>query len=360
MSTSDKVNSITVFLITKNDYTSYKDLVVDSLSTKPIKVDDGELFYRTSAKDNYPSWVTQFFGDTKLGENKKKLGVKTLSAVYFTNISIDDKKLTFAIAFGYGRYLIKPEFIKHDFGLETSRHAIDASRISSMRTITYDSNIKDKTIHSAADIRQSDFFLNPNTDVLTSVRGKVRMDKTGDLLMNRTIGGKDSVSITACVNVNNIKEFLQQLYLQYNNDGSEGVKYESNIKKLTQSTDIKDAEELLQKAIETYKKEPKLFFNLPLFDIKDYANISTLTIEGKDYKELPIEILDTYTTVQKCKDTTVIITFDNGEKIERKLFQFLYAELEKDQVCYLLTEGVFYFVEKTTNNELNHFTRTFQ
>lgn len=350
---ADKVNSISVFLINKEDYTKYKDLVVDSLATKPIKIDDGELFYKASEKDYYPSWVDRFFGAEKLGENRKKLSTKTLAAVYFSCITVGGKKHTFAIAFGNGRYLIKKEVVQHDFGLDTSRHAIDTSRISSIRTTTYDSSIKDKIIRSAVDIRQSEFFLNANTDAMTAVSGKVRTEKMGELLKDRTIGGKDSVSMSAKVDVSNLKEFLAQLYEQYISEGKEGVRYESNIRKVTSDEEIIFAEGLLQKAIDNHKKEENLYLNLPIDELGGKDRVTGYTIEGIEYEELTTDLLDKYQTIEKLKQASVTI---NGEEeaeaeaedwtIDNSLYDFLYAELEQDKQYYILASGVFYSISK--------------
>ena len=136
MPVAEKVNSISVFLIRNDGFTKFGDLVVDDITSDPIKIDDGELYYKTSGEDNYPPWVDRFFGTEKLGGNREKLKTKTLSAVYFTQITVEEEKITFAVAFGNGRYLIKKGCIQHGFGLKTSRHAIDASRINSVRTIT--------------------------------------------------------------------------------------------------------------------------------------------------------------------------------------------------------------------------------
>lgn len=346
---ADKVNSLSVFLINKVDYTKYKDLVVDSLSTKPIKIDDGELFYKISEKDNYPSWVDRFFGAKKLGENRKKLSTKTLAAVFFTSITVEGKRHTFAIAFGNGRYLIKKGVIQHDFGLDTSKHAIDTARINSIRTTTYDSSIKDKIIRSAVDIRQSDFFLNANTDAMTAVSGKVRTEGMGELLKNRTIGGKDSVSMTAKVDVSNIKQFLTQLYEQYISEGKEGIRYESNIRKLTTEKEITLAEGLLQKAVDNYKKEGNLYLNLPIDELGRRDRVTGYTIEGTEYSELTTVLLDKYSTIEKLKQASVTI---NGEEeseawtIEYPLYDFLYAEIEQDKHYYILASGAFYSITK--------------
>lgn len=347
MPLGDKVNSVSVFLISKKDYAIYKDLVVDSLATKPIIIDDGELFYKTSEKNHIPLWVDRFFGAEKLGEKRKKLSVKTLSAVFFTSIIIKGEKKTFAIAFGNGRYLIKKECIKHDFGLETSRHAIDTSRISSIRTTTFDASIKDKIIHSAVDIRQSDFFLNADTDAMTSVSGKVRSEKTGDLLKDRTIGGKDSVSMTAKVDVSNLKVFLTQLYEQYVSEGKDGVRYESNIRRLNSDAEIKKTEELLQKAIDNYKKEVNLYLNLPIDELSEKDRVTGYTIDGTEYNELTTDLLEKYSTVEKLKLTQVRINSEDesdGWIKEHTLYEFVYAELKHEKQYFILSSGKFYNV----------------
>ena len=342
------LNSFSVYLINKEDYTQYKDLVVDGLKTKPLDIEGGQLFYKSSEKDYYPRWVNGFFGEDKLGDNKKKLGVKTLSAVYFTSIVVGGERKTFAVAFGNGRYLIEKDYIEHDFGLVTSRHAIDASRISSMRTTTYDSSIKDKIIRSTVDIRESEFFLNANTDALTAVSGKVRKEKTGDLLSDRTIGGKDSVAMTAYVDVNNLEKFLRQLYDQYKSTGDEGVRYESNIRKLTSSAEIAEAEKLLQTAIDNYKTEDKLYLNLPMEKLGEQNYVIGYTVEKDDIEELSKELLGKYSTIEELKDTTVTIKteLETDVPLDYVLYDFLYAELENDSVCYLLVGGEFYSVSK--------------
>lgn len=356
-----KVNSISVYLIKAGDYVRFKDLVAGGLTTKPIDVDGGQLFYKVAKKEYCPSWVDGFFGVEKLGKNRKKLCMKTLSAVYFTTIRHKGKTITFAIVFGNGRYLIKKEWIQHGFGLVTSSHAIDTSRISSMRTTTYDSSIKDKVIRSVIEIRQSDFFLNADTDVLTAISGKVRSEKTGELLKDRTIGGKDSVSMTAHVDVNNLKDFLIQLYDQYVSEGKEGVRYKGNINKLVSDSDIAIAETLLQNAIDNRSKGENLYLNLPMDELEDKDKVMGYTIGDTKYEELTLDILDSYPTIDALRNTTVKIIGENGEEdedgwnIDCQLYEFLYAELESDARCYILSNGTFYSITKGYKKRVDEF-----
>ena len=352
-----KVNSTSVFLINRRDFKKYEDLTVGDLSG-PILIDGGELFYKTTKEADYPDWIKRFFGEETLGKEKEKLKTKTLSAVFFTTIEHDGKRITFAVAFGNGgRYLINKDYIQPDFGLETSRHAIDPSKIGSIRTTTYDSSIKDKVIRSVVDIKQSEYFLNENTDALTSVSGKARNEGPGDLLKNRTIGGKDSVSMTAFVDVKNLKEFLTQLYEQYVSKGEKGVIYESNIRKMVKADEIAKAESLLQKVIDNYKTEENLYLNLPIDVLEEKDLVIGYTIEGNDCEELTTDILDEYKTIEQLKKTSVTIkeAVDREKALEYPLFDFLYAELEQAGACYILASGVFYSVSKGYKARVDEF-----
>lgn len=344
---ADKVNSISVFLI-NGDFKKYEDLTVGGLSG-PIPIEGGELFYRTNDDMDYPEWVKRFFGEEKLGREIEKLKTKTLSAVYFTTVEYDGKKLTFAVAFGNGgRYLITKKYLLQDFGLETSLHAIDSTKISSIRTTTYDSSIKDKVIRSAVDIKQNEYFLNENTDALTSVSGKVRGTDTGDLLKGRTISGKDSVSMTAYVDVKNLKEFLGQLYKQYVNKSPEGVIYESNIRKLTKPDEIEQVEALLQRAIDNHNNEENLYLNLPIDVLGEKDMVIGYSIAGNDYEELTNDLLDEYKTIEQLRNTTVSIkeAVEREKPLEYLLFDFLYVEMEQKGLCYVLAGGDFYSISK--------------
>jgi uncharacterized protein (TIGR04141 family) len=354
---ADKVNSISVFLINSSDYRNYEDLTVGGLFG-PISIEGGELFYRTNVDDSYPEWVRRFFGEEILRKEKDKLKMKTVSAVFFTTIPYKRKQITFAVAFGNGgRFLIKKDYIQRDFGLVTSRHSIDSAKISSIRTTTYDSSIKDKVIRSVVDIKQSEFFLNENTDALTAVSGKVRSEETGELLKNRTIGGKDSVSMIAYVDVNNLKDFLSQVYEQYESNGQNGVIYESNIRQLTKKDEIDQVEALLQKAIDNHRNEDNLYLNLPIDVLGEKDLVIGYAIEGNNYDELPMDILDEYRNIEHLKKTTVTIkeAVERERPLEYKLFDFVYAEMEQNGRCFIIASGVIYSISKGYKERVDNF-----
>jgi len=353
----EKVNSISVFLINRSDFTKYKDLTVGRLSD-PIPVEGGELFYKTNEKADYPDWARRFFGVEMLGRGKENLKTKPLSAVFFTTITYEGKDVTFAVAFGNGgRYLINRDYIQPNFGLNTSLHALDSAKISSIRTTTYDSSIKDKVIRSAVEIKQSEFFLNENTDALTSVSGKVRSKDTGDLLKDRPIGGKDSVSMTARVDVNNLKVFLSQIYEQYLSKGKDGVIYESNIKELSSEDEIAQAEALLQKVIDNHRNEDNLYLNLPIDLLGEKDLVIGFSVDGIEYEELTTDILDTYKTIKQLKNTTVTIkeAVDREKPLVHRLFDFLYAEMEQKGICIILASGVLYDISKGYKEQVDSF-----
>lgn len=351
-----KVNTFSVYLIT-DDLSDLDELVVEECRNSKIKIGAGCLYYKIKDKDYYPSWVRNFFGESKLGKNADLFKTKSVAAIFLTKVDVEGKLKTFAVAFGAGRYILKQDYIQKEFGLNTSQRAIDPSRVISMCTLTYDSNIKSKTVNSITEIAQNDFFLNANTDILTSVKGRVRDNISADLLLNRTIGGKDSVSMSAKVDVNNLHLFLKQLYDQYMSKNDNGVKYISNIRHLTETSDIQKVENLLDGFLQSKRQNGRVALNLPLEYIKDGITVKGYIIGDNEYKELSETILDVYNTITLLKETQVTIEFDDesNNSLKLKLFSCVYAELEEDNYCFIISDGNIYQVTKSYLEKVNQF-----
>lgn len=209
-----KSNNLSVFLL-KTLNKTFEEYVVEGCSYSDLT--NGHLFYKTSIDNLKPIWVDSFFGNELPDEVKSAFSVKTISAIYIIEVEISkDNKRIFALAFGYGRFLLKKEYIEEEFGVETSKHAVDSAQIKSIDTLTYDTAIKHKSIQSVSEIDQQDFSLNSDSDILKGVKGRARTDVSGDLIKGRMIGGRNSVNMSAKVDISNIVEFLKQLYVDSN------------------------------------------------------------------------------------------------------------------------------------------------
>ena len=346
MSTKPKTNSFSIYLL-KEGYSSYGDLVIDGVKG-PVSVGDGVLYYSTTEDHTIPAWVSNFFGNEIKEEIKKTLNIKSVSAVYLTCLTIEEKKVTFAITFGFGRYLLKCDRIQRDFGLITSKHAVEVDQIKSMSAFTYDGNIKVKTIESVNEITENEFFLNSDTDILKKVNGRVRKMDDADLISERLIGGKDSVIMTAKVDYSNINLLLSQLYKQYQDNGENGVRYTSSITKIKDEKTISEIDTLLMEALQDDEKKKHVYLSFPLTESNDTRCYLKYKVGGVEYKDLSIDILSSFSGIETIRTSSVLAYIDDEKDPDNQpLFKCIYAELEKEDRCYLLAEGEVYRVEKT-------------
>lgn len=359
MSTEPRTNSLSIYLI-KEGYSSYGDLVIDGVKG-PVPVGNGVLFYSTTKDHTIPTWVSNFFGGEIKEEIKKKLSVKTVSAVYLICLTIGEKKATFALTFGFGRYLLRYDCIQRDFGLITSKHAVEVDQIKSMSSFTYDGNIKVKTIESVKEITENEFFLNSDTDILKKINGRVRKMDDADLISERLIGGIDPVNMTARVDINNIGLLLSQLYKQYQDNGESGVRYSSSITQIKEEKTISEIETLLMEAILDVEKKKHVYLSFPMTERDDTRSFIKYKVGGVEYQELTIDVLSNFSEIETIRTSSVLAYSDDGKDPACKpLIKCIYAEFEKEDKCFLLAEGEVYQVEKSYKKEVERVYREVQ
>ena len=347
-------NSFSVYLINKG-YSSF-DEIINSFDNK-IDIEEGVLFLK-STKDEHsiPSWVKIFFKEEPDDEIKKALSVKTLSAVYLTSLTIDDKIVTFALSFGYGRHLIKNEYIQRDFGLDTSKHAIEVEKIKSVSTLTFDSSIKVKTIDSVNEIKDSEFFLNQDTDVLKMINGRVRRMTGSALISERMIGGKDSVNMTAKVDLGNLNQFLEQLYRQYQDNGENGVQYKSSIIQVKDKKTITKVETLLMEALKDDEKKKHITVSLPLVEKPSNPPYNNYKVGDIEYLELSADILTSLGDIRIIRSAQLFaIPIDTSKEAERyDLYKCVYSEFDEGDKCFIIFEGDIYEIEKSFKQKVEY------
>lgn len=347
-------NSFSVYLINKR-YSSFEEIIVGY--EKKYDIEEGVLFVKsTKDEQNLPSWVRLFFKEELDVENKRVFSVRTISAVYLTSLIIDGKRVTFALCFGYGRHLIKSEYIQRDFGLDTSKHAIEVEKIKSVSTLTFDSSIKVKTIDSVDEIKDSEFFLNQDTDVLRMINGRVRRMTGADLISERMIGGKDSVNMTAKVDLANLNRFLEQLYLQYQDDGKNGIQYKSSIIQVKDKKTITKVDNLLMEALKDDEKKRQITISLPLVEKPSNPPFKNYKVGDQEYTELSTDILTSLGGIRSIRSAQLFANpIDTSKEVEKyDLYKCVYSEFEDEDKIYIVFEGDIYEIEKSFKKRVDH------
>lgn len=351
-------NSFSVYLI-KDDYTTFDD-VISGFDTK-YTIEEGVLFVKsTKESQSVPSWVKLFFKEPLDNRIKKAFSIKSLSAVYLRKLTIDERNVTFALSFGYGRYLIKSDSIQRDFGLETAKHAIEVDKIKSVSTLTFDNSIKVKTIDSVEEINDREFFLNRDTDVLKMINGRVRQMMDADLITERMIGGKDSVNMTAKVDLSNLNQFLEQLYRQYIDGGKEGVQFISSIIRIKDFTTISKVENLLIDALKDSEKIKHISISLPMIEKPSNPPYKSYKVGDNEYTDLSADILSPLSDIEMIREAQIqAVPVDTSKETEKyNLYDCIYSEFESEGKCYILFEGEVYRIEKSYKDDVENCFRS--
>ena len=163
---------LTVFLM-KETVTTWQDALVQSKRKHLPPYEDidgvGSLVVK-EAPETEPQWVKLLKPYSQL---VSKLKQRSPGAVLF----VMAKKRLFALTFGYGRSLLAPDRLVHDFGMRVVLNSVDPSRLRSLdlRTLEADPLLSRKQFGGGHPL--ASFGLDTYRDLLRGVAGSPGKDK---------------------------------------------------------------------------------------------------------------------------------------------------------------------------------------
>lgn len=348
-----RTNNLSVFLMKTPNRELVDDYVVDGCAK--FLLSKGHFYYKLTLDNIRPIWIDSFFGDELNEAQKKSFSTKTVSAIYLIEVMVSpNNKRIFALSFGYGRFLLKKEYIEEEFGINTSKHALDSSQVKSVDTLTYDTSIKHKLIQSVSEIDQMDFSLNSDSDILKGVKGRARMDGLGDLIRGRMIGGRSSVNMSAKVDISNIDAYLKQLYDIYKADDGQGVVYTSNILTIDDENIKEKVDDYLLEQIKN-KSLNGIAVDLPL-NCGLTEGISRFIVKDRKIDAFGADVLLLYDDIDALKNDYLECEHEDQQRYNiSKLFDLIYFETEIDNECYILASGTYYKITKSYKSRVDGF-----
>lgn len=340
-----KTNKLTIYMI-KPEHQNFNE-VVDTLQEGRAIGDIG-VFYSEESHPHIPGWIKDFFGVT-LGDG---LGITVSSAkgMLLTSIMHEDKKILFAVSFGFGRFLLKKETIEERFGLKVVLNSVDPKSLRSIDKTSLGSVLKHTREQITRDGIAADFGIDIEQDLVNSVTGRSKDEKLG----NR-ITGRDALSVSVKVDVNNIKDFLKHCLDRY-----KSTDYKQDFAWIDQITDIrsiKQVNELNRQLLE--KLNSKNFDNVWMavpevvdwVDIQGFRYLQQMDVDLKD----DIDVQD---FIAACGGGTIdidrlessfihVISSKKDQVIESwSAFDCIYAELEYEGKICVLNNGKWYEIVK--------------
>ena len=223
---------LNIFLA-KNDK-RFEELVKD-LNPEPIRKDlDNGIFLYKQVEERKPKWIESFFNDEVEDDELRN---KTIQAVYITEVTVMDGACRiFALTFGLGRNLLKLENFEERFGIITAMNLINAQTLRSVDINSLDGNPKSQRIQVGRLGSLIDFELDDVYDILKNINGRVDENRIEDA---KSIGGRQSLSITLTTDIYQIGEVLNQLYSEFQSNA-----YKEKFPGIDDTREIKDAPEI--------------------------------------------------------------------------------------------------------------------
>ncbi len=370
---ADQKQSLTVYRIQRyvdgRKITDFEQALRDPSSLQsfdlvPSMPFQGRLFLQISDL-KMPSW----FDFLDIGINDLIVPkIQRVNAVLFVKVKYYDDRI-FAITFGQGRYLLRPDCIRKNYGLRVALNVIyDQStgestfeRIKSVDAKT----VAEKTIRTR---RQSDrratfetFGVDIQRDLLRAVTGTPISSE----IWGTRISGSDSVSVNPVISFDKLGEFCKDLARTYRDDTyQQNFEWIDNIHAVAEQKILRDLHEKLIDAIMTGSMDVAI--TVPVFVNWDNVSKFYFTFDSANTFTDPEDanLHDALEASNKLENLTIdrlrrwnLEALDNAGQVAYRwpLLRCLTGEFKREENEYILSESQFFEIRKEFRDNLNLF-----
>lgn len=163
----------------------------------------GKLYFKQSAI-HAPSWVKLF--ESSLGTTLNKLFNSGTAAVFILSV----EKRFFALTFGYGKSLLRPDCYEENFGLRAVLNSVDPDKLRSVDAQSLDAVPLNRRSQASVATAIADFGLDIEQDLVYAATGQPM-----DASFGKQLSGKDALKISIPMTTDDIPPLLTKLALQY-------------------------------------------------------------------------------------------------------------------------------------------------
>jgi uncharacterized protein (TIGR04141 family) len=368
----DQKQSLTVYRIQESvdgsEITNFEQALRDPLSLKsfdlvPSISFDGRLFLQESDPKR-PSWfdfLDNGINDLEVPE------IQRLNAVLFVKVKYYHDRI-FAITFGQGRYLLRPDCIKKNYGLRVALNVIyDQStgeptfeRIKSVDAKT----VAEKTIRTRWQSDRRATFETFGVDIQRDLLRAVTGTPISSEIWGTRISGSDCVSVNPVTSFDNLGEFCKNLARAYHDDSyQQNFDWIDNLHAVTEPGILSDLHEKLINAIKTGSMEVAItvpvlvnWDNVSNFYFSfDSANTFTDPEDANLHNALEASYKLEDVTIERLRRWRLQVLDNDGEVTGWSLLRCLTGEFKLEGTDYILSECQFFEIRKEFLNKLNRF-----
>ena len=352
------INRISVFLLCNNEKDfDCRNYIKDDIKVKTIDLGDKGILYIKNDDSTEPDWVKFFNGYEKIVALKLKS--KAVSAVLISSIRDGEDTIRFALCSGNGRYLLKDKSKVEGFGLIAAKNALDPQKISGLDITSFEAVLKNKKIQASSQVSISGYALDRGNDVLKAIYGKTRdLGKGYETVSSRMVSGRDSLNLSAKVDIENLSGFLSEVYYWYKQKTDDGVSYNSHLVITHDSDHISKLDNELINQLNA--NDDRLFLFIP--EIFNEQEIAYFGFPGKknndqylDVNELSIP--EGLKNVNQIKELSLKSYADDGKELESwRLYDCIVTEIELvidgKNKYFVLQGGQYFEVDRSFREEV--------
>lgn len=345
-STDDlKTNKLNIYLI-KNKYSDEDSItkIADDIEITKVVIDGVGMFYYKKSFTNPPDWLSSFFNNHTSIDASHFFGSGT-KAVLIVKIPHKNKVRFFAIPFGSGRFLLRDFCYEERFGLITSLNILESKSIRGIDKRTLSTNPKSSREQIARASEAVDFQIDFEKDLIQSITGR-----STDIAFGNVVTGKEALSVSAKIDISNIKEFLKKSLTTYDKkDYQINFKWIDQIKEVKIQDTIDKLNEKLIKKISS--KDEEVWLAVPtIIDWSDFKGFKYSTRKKDrlhDELELPTFIDETGISISSIEDLeNAFITCWEASaddySYKWNVFACLNAEIDIGKKKYFLSNSKWY------------------
>lgn len=264
-------NKLSIYLI-KDEFSNDDNAILKN-SPDPLTVVDGlGTAYYSPSQTMTPKWVKSFFCNEIDNNN---IFTSNARAVLVARINIEEETKTFAITMGQGKHMLANDVIEDDFGLKIVLNTIKPDSLRRINKVNIGGNQKtsNEQLPLASDI--DGFGFDIDRDLIGTVTGY----SNDDTFAVGILTGGELFSLTAPVDITNLKDFLCKAYRRYRSTSyRENFGWIDHIKKVKDSRVISALENEMIRLIN--EDSPAVWMAVP--DVIDWENVAGFKYNGKE------------------------------------------------------------------------------
>ena len=201
-------NRLNVYLI-KAEYSKDEDILRDHATLQSWDIKNVGRLYSLGSHRYEPPWIKKFFG-TAMPSDHSLFNATSKAVLLVTVQCARNIKRTFAIPFGYGWLFLNHGVWEERFGLKIVLNTVDAGGLKRIDKVNLSSIPKQTVEQMSRDCSAADFGLDIEQDMIQAVQGR-----SNDPIFGKTITGKDSLSVSASVNILGLADYLKTCFDRY-------------------------------------------------------------------------------------------------------------------------------------------------